>query len=149
MMKASGGIKMAINRLSNDLKNTIKHWKYISHDIRQPSNNDDYERLSNFLDRLLDMVGGNENHELIGLVDVISHMISMYDEQHNYQIKNISGVKALKFLMEQHGINQSELPEIGSQGVVSEILNGKRNLNLKQIKNLSKRFHVSAETFID
>ena len=51
--------------------------------------------------------------------------------------------------MEQYDIKQSNLPEIGSQGVVSEILNGKRKLNVQQIKNLSQRFHVSAETFID
>lgn len=140
---------MATHRLDNDLKNTIKHWKYISQDIRQPSNKDDYKRLSAFLDRLLDIVGANENHELIGLVDVISHMISMYDEQHNYKVKDVSGLKALQFLMEQHKLTQSDLPEIGSQGAVSEILNGKRNLNLKQIKKLAKKFHVSIETFID
>lgn len=140
---------MAANLLDNDLKNTIKHWKYISHDIRQPSNSEDYEKLSNILSHLLDIVGENESHELIGLVDVISQMISTYDEQHSYQVKDVSGVKALQFLMEQHELNQSDLPEIGSQGVVSEILNGKRKLNLKQIKSLSKRFRVSAETFID
>ncbi|MHB1949397.1 MAG: helix-turn-helix domain-containing protein [Gammaproteobacteria bacterium] len=139
---------MAAMRKHNDFNNIIKHWKLIAKDIHEPLNNNDYEKLSNYLDRLLDIVGEDENHELIGLVDVISHMISIYDEQHNYQIK-ASGIKALKFLMEQHGINQADLPEIGSQGVVSEILSGKRKLNLNQIKNLSKRFHVSAETFID
>lgn len=148
MMKKAGDIKMAAMRKQNDLDNTIKHWKHIANDICEPLNNNDYEKLSNYLDRLLDIVGEDENHELIGLVDVISHMISMYDEHQNYQI-SASGVKALKFLMEQQELNQSDLPEIGSQGVVSEILNGKRKLNLKQIKNLSKRFHVSAETFID
>jgi len=77
-------------------------------------------------------------------------MISMYDEQNKYQIDNASGISALKFLMEQHGFNQADLSEeIGSQGVVSEILNGKRKLNLNQIKKLSIRFHVSAGTFID
>lgn len=140
---------MAAMRKHNDLNNTIKHWKFIANDIHEPLNNDDYNKLSNYLDRLLDIVGEDEDHELIGLVDVISHMISMYDDQHNYQINHGSGIQALKFLMEQHGLNQADLPEIGSQGVVSEILNGKRKLNLKQIKNLSKRFHVSAETFID
>ena len=133
----------------NDFKNTIRHWKYIANDIHEPLNENDYNRLSNLLDRLLDVVGNDENHELIGLVDVISHMISMYDEHKKYQIKNISGIKALKFLMEQHGLNQSDLSEIGSQGVVSEILSGKRSLNVNQIKKLSRRFHVSAETFID
>ena len=64
-------------------------------------------------------------------------------------VKNISGINALKFLMEQHGLKQADLlEEIGSQSVVSGILNGKRQLNLKQIKKLSRRFHVSPETFI-
>ena len=140
---------MATIRVKNDLENTIKHWKCIANDIHEPMNNHDYDKISNLLDRLLDIVGENEKHELIGLVDVVSHMISIYDEQKKYHIKNISGIKALKFLMDQHNLTQSDLSEIGSQGVVSEILNGKRMLNLNQVKKLSQRFHVSVETFID
>lgn len=48
----------------------------------------------------------------------------------------------------QHGLRQSDLPEIGSQGVVSEILVGKRELNIRQVRALSERFGVSAATFI-
>ena len=72
----------------------------------------------------------------------------MYDERKNYQINSVSGVDALRFLMEQHKLVQSDLPEIGSQGVISEILQGKRILNVNQIKKLSKKFHVSPSTFI-
>lgn len=147
-MPVSGETNMAAPHTSNELKNAIKHWKYIANEIHEPLNNDDYEKLSRILDNLLDIVGDNETHELIGLVDVVSHMISMYDERQNYKI-NISGIEALKFLMEQHNLRQSDLPEIGSQGVVSEILQGKRKLNLNQIKNLAKKFHVSVETFVD
>lgn len=43
---------------------------------------------------------------------------------------------------------RSDLPEIGSQGVVSEILNGKRELNVRQIRALADRFHVSPSVFI-
>jgi HTH-type transcriptional regulator/antitoxin HigA len=50
--------------------------------------------------------------------------------------------------MEEHNLKQSDLSEIGSQGVVSEILNGKRTLNVAQIKALSKRFKVSPAVFI-
>jgi len=50
--------------------------------------------------------------------------------------------------VEKHGLKQSDLREIGSQGVVSEILNGKRDLNLRQIRALSKRFGVSTATFV-
>jgi transcriptional regulator with XRE-family HTH domain len=45
--------------------------------------------------------------------------------------------------MEEHGLTQSDLPEIGSQDVLSEILRGKRELNVRQIRALATRFHVS------
>ena len=48
----------------------------------------------------------------------------------------------LGFLMAEHGLRQSELPEIGSQGVVSEVLSGRRALNLRQVKALARRFAV-------
>jgi HTH-type transcriptional regulator/antitoxin HigA len=84
----------------------------------------------------------------MGLVDVISHMISMYDERQHYRIESATGIDALKFLMEQHHLKQADLPEIGSQGIVSEVLSGKRRLNISQVKKLADRFHVSPETFI-
>jgi HTH-type transcriptional regulator/antitoxin HigA len=132
------------------LEDTIQHWKHISPVIHEPQTDDEYEQLTSMLDRLLDIVGEDESHELMGLVDVISHMISMYDEAHEEQITEGSSIDALKFLMEQHGLDQSDLKnEIGSQGVVSEILNGKRQLNITHIKKLAKRFHVTPATFID
>ena len=50
--------------------------------------------------------------------------------------------------MEQHGLKQGDLEEIGSQGVVSEILTGKRELNVRQVRALSQRFGVSTATFL-
>ena len=50
--------------------------------------------------------------------------------------------------MEEHGLTQSDLAEIGSQGVVSEILSGKRELNVRQIRALAERFHVSPAVFV-
>ena len=57
-------------------------------------------------------------------------------------------MQALKFLMEQHGLRQSDLTELGSQGVVSEILTAKRELNLRQVRALAARFGVSVATFV-
>ncbi|WP_293997829.1 helix-turn-helix domain-containing protein [Sphaerotilus sp.] len=51
----------------------------------------------------------------------------------------------LASLMEAHGLRQSDLPEIGSQGVVSEVLAGKRRLNLRQVQALAGRFSVPME----
>ena len=53
------------------------------------------------------------------------------------------------FLLEEHGMTQSDLDEIGSQGVVSEDINLKRKLNLRQIVALSKIFSVSPSVFIE
>jgi HTH-type transcriptional regulator/antitoxin HigA len=49
--------------------------------------------------------------------------------------------------MEQPVLSQADLPEIGSQSVVSEVLRGKRELNVRQIRALSRRFHVSPDAF--
>jgi HTH-type transcriptional regulator/antitoxin HigA len=51
--------------------------------------------------------------------------------------------------MEEHGLKQSDLPEVGNQGVVSQILAGARELNVSQIIALAKRFKVSAGVFFE
>ena len=50
--------------------------------------------------------------------------------------------------MAEHDLRQADLPEVGSQGVVSEILSGKRELNVRQIRALAGRFGVSAAVFV-
>ncbi|KTD08345.1 hypothetical protein [Legionella jamestowniensis] len=54
-----------------NINEVIDHWKHISPVIREPQNVDEYDKLADFLDKLLDIVGEDEAHELIGLVDVI------------------------------------------------------------------------------
>ena len=52
-------------------------------------------------------------------------------------------------LMEQHDLKQSDFrKEIGTQGVVSEILSGSRKINARQAKALAKRFGVSPVVFL-
>lgn len=59
-----------------------------------------------------------------------------------------SGAEMLQFFMQEHDLAQADLPEVGSQGVISEILSGKRDLNVRQIRALSQRFHVSPAVFL-
>ena len=54
----------------------------------------------------------------------------------------------IRVLMDENALTQSDLPEVGTQGVVSEILNGKRELNLRQIKSLSVRFGIPQHYFL-
>ena len=116
----------------------------------EPQSISEYTQLALMLDDLLDIVGEDESHELIGLIDVIGQMLTQFDEKNPEPIETGSALDALKLLMEQHNLNQNDLQtELGSQGVVSEILNGKRQLNLAHIKKLANRFNVSPMTFID
>ncbi len=127
------------------IQNTLKHWKELSPIISVPQNEDDYDRLVSLLDELLDLETPDSHVE--SLIQLVSEMIRFYDEEH-YPIDDVSGVEALQYLMKEHRLTQSDLPEIGSQGVVSEILSGKRTLNVRQIKDLAVRFQVSPQTFL-
>jgi len=106
-----------------------------------------YQRMVAMLEALLDEATGDENHPAMGLVDIVGDLIEDFESEH-HPLPGVTGVQALKFLMAQHGIKQSDLHEIGSQGVVSEILTGKRELNIRQVRALSERFRVSPATFV-
>lgn len=106
----------------------------------------DHRKAVELLDRLLDEVGENRHHPLFGFLEVLGTLVESYESDH-VQMKGATGMDVLKFLMEEHGLTQSDLPEVGSQGVVSEVLHGRRELNTRQIKALSERFGVSPAAF--
>jgi HTH-type transcriptional regulator/antitoxin HigA len=136
--------------LNHNMTQVIKHWGYIAPIIHLPKSEREYNSLVQNLDALLNIIGKNENHRLIGLLDIVSHFIEEYEKEHyKHEQEFATGIDALKYLMAEHNLSQSALPEIGSQGVVSEILSGKRQLNLNQIKALAKKFDVDPATFID
>jgi HTH-type transcriptional regulator/antitoxin HigA len=107
----------------------------------------DYTRAVEMLDAILDEIGEDEKHPMAELADAISVFIEKYEAEH-VPIPAAKPVAVLKFLMREHDLRQSDLSEIGSQGVVSEVLTGKRELNARQIKRLAKRFNVSPAVFV-
>jgi len=136
--------------MRRQLSNAIKHWVYIAPIIKYPKNAKEFNALVSVLDELLTIVGDDEKHQLMGLVDILSYLIASYEEKHcKHQQPTIKGVDVLKFLMQEHNLKQSDLAEVGSQGVISEILTGKRKLNLRQMKLLAHRFNVDFLTFVD
>lgn len=110
-------------------------------------NEREYNAAVKRMNELLDEIGTNEKHPLYSLLDTLGTLIHAYEEEH-YPIPESSGADILRFLMDENGLTQSDLPEIGSQGVVSEILNGKRELNVRQVRELAKKFKVSPAAFV-
>lgn len=110
-------------------------------------NRRDYLRALRALDAVMDIVGDAEHHPLADLAETISVFVERYEQEH-LRPAEASAADTLRFLMEQNGLRQSDLREIGSQGVVSEILSGRRQLNARQIRRLAERFHVSPAVFL-
>ena len=129
------------------LDKIAKVWPDIQPIFSVPHSQKDYNKLVNLLDSLIDEVGNNEDHPLASLMETIGSLIETYESQYVSEIEG-NPIDALKTLMEKHNLKQSDLFEIGSQGVVSEILSGKRQLNVRQIKMLSQRFKVSPAVFV-
>ncbi|QQZ42604.1 transcriptional regulator [Pseudomonas sp. SK3(2021)] len=129
------------------IEQVAEHWQFVAPLLRKPKTEADYDRLVQALDELLDLTGEDEAHPLNSLVEIIGDWIEAYDLEHR-PMPVASGVEVLRYMMREHGLTQSDLPGVGAQSVVSEILSGKRRLNLRQIRWLAERFKVSMETFI-
>jgi len=107
-----------------------------------------YKAMTEFMNQLLDKVGDRESHPLAGLLDVVTMFVRDYEERH-VEIPDAGPAEVLRFMIEQHELRQIDLAELfGSQSNVSEILNGKREINARQARALGKRFGVSPAAFI-
>jgi HTH-type transcriptional regulator/antitoxin HigA len=116
--------------------------------LRPIRSEQDYEQALTSLNALLDAGARDEAHPLVDLLDILGDLIDEYENTLLLKAASTPG-EILRFLMQQHGLGQSDLPEVGSQGVVSELLAGKRSLNVRQIRALASRFGVSPSLFMD
>ena len=131
----------------NAATQAIKHWGYIFPYAHVPRNENEYEKMLAFVDELMEVSRHKKDEQVTSLLNLIAQNIEAYESRH-YTTLKISPVEMLEFLMNEHDLSQSDLPEIGSQSLVSKILNGERHLTTDHIKKLSARFGVSPSVFI-
>lgn len=90
----------------------------------------------------------NLTQEEATLLELLYVLIEQF-ENDNYPITESSPLAILRHLMEENQIKQEELiGVIGSRGVVSEVVNGKRGISKNQAKTLAQFFHVDVSLFI-
>jgi HTH-type transcriptional regulator / antitoxin HigA len=90
----------------------------------------------------------NKTAEEKALYDLLIALIEKYEDE-NYPMGNSSPLSLLLHLMEVRSLKQADLVGvIGSRGVVSEIINGKREISKAQAKSLAEFFHVDTGLFI-
>ena len=116
--------------------------------LRAVENERHYRAMVNFMNKLVDEIGDRESHHLMGLLDIVTFFVRDYEER-NIEVPEAEPRTVLRFLMQQHDLRQSDLAELfGSQSNVSEVLNGKREINARQARALGSRFGVSPAVFI-
>lgn len=80
--------------------------------------------------------------------EILSILIEKYEDE-NFPIDAPDPIEAIKFRMEQMGLNNQDLAEIiGYKSRVSEIFNRKRKLTLKMIRNLHEKLNIPYESLI-
>jgi HTH-type transcriptional regulator/antitoxin HigA len=130
------------------LEKAARNWDMVAPVIDTPKDSNNYDTLLSNLEVAMELNRERNSNILRELIDSMSNAALNYQKAQATQIEG-SGLDALRYLVKLHGVRQCELPEIGSQGVVSEVLNGKRALTLRHVRGLAKRFKVSPSTFID
>lgn len=99
------------------------------------------ERLNDIFDATPNSKDGQEAELLVLLIE------NYEDDQ--YAIESPDPIVAVRIRMEEMQLKQKDLIGIvGSKGIVSEVLNKKRRLTVRMIRNLSERLKITPNVLI-
>jgi HTH-type transcriptional regulator/antitoxin HigA len=108
----------------------------------------EYDQTIAEINRLLRKGEANLSPEEDRLLDLLSTRAENW-EVAQHPIPEAPGYRTLKHYMQVRGLRQIDLqPFLGSPGVTSEIVNGKRSITKEQAKRLGALFGVSPAVFI-
>ncbi|MEN9479522.1 MAG: hypothetical protein RLZZ298_917 [Pseudomonadota bacterium] len=106
-----------------------------------------YVALLAFVDEAFDRFGGDEAHPVFSLVSLVADRLREYEARIHPWPNTATPATVLQALMDEHGLSQKDLPEVGTQSVISDVLAGKRKINLRQAKALAQRFSLPMDVF--
>ncbi len=115
--------------------------------IKAIRDDNDYKEALAMLETLIDMEPAHDSAESEQL-DILSTLIESYESK-NFPQEFPSAIDAIKFKMEQDGLQQKDLEQyIGTKGRVSEILSGKRSLSIEMIRALEEGLGIPAKVLL-
>ncbi len=114
-------------------------------DIKAIKTEKDYHQALRRLEKIFHApVDSKEGDE----AEILSILIEKYEDEH-YPIDAPDPIEAIKFRMEQMGLDNKDLAEIiGYKSRVSEIFNRKRKLNLQMIRKIHEKLKIPYESLI-
>src|SRR5438067_962395 len=110
----------------------MSHWRYMEPFAKVPNTKKEYQRQQELLQQLMILKSHKKDKHIGSLLQLVARNLKIYEDHHFPLKKQASPIEVLKYLMEEHGLTQADLPEIGSQSLVSKILQGKRKLTAEQ-----------------
>ena len=112
--------------------------------IRTVDENEYYTSILKELDERFDHLNEAERD----FADLLTLLIEDFESKH-YELPKASPLEVIRFLMDQHGLNQRDLLDIfGNASVTSEVLSGKRELSKEHIRRLADRFSIPADMLL-
>jgi len=106
---------------------------------------EDYEMALSRIEQLMDAKPDTAEMDEL---ELLTALVEMYEERH-YPIAPPTPINAIKFRMEQLGLEQKDMvPFIGNKSKVSEVLNGKRPLTLAMMRSLNRGLGIPAEVLL-
>jgi HTH-type transcriptional regulator/antitoxin HigA len=122
--------------------------EYVLHNFQAPSvirSDEQNEEYINLLWKLEH--NADRTEEETRLAELLTVLINEYEEKH-YDLGKATPIEIVQELMAANNLRQKDLVDVfGTESIVSEVLNGKRELNKDHIKRLSERFGVSPAVF--
>ena len=99
--------------------------------------------------RLESIFQAEVQNEAAGERYVLVTLVEAYENKH-CDFGPADPIEAIKFRMEQQGLTARDLePFIGPSGRVSEVLNRKRRLSLRMVKNLHDGLKIPYESLLE
>lgn len=114
-------------------------------------NNDEYEQALEYVKYLIDGDYALPGTEEENTLEVLSVLIEKYEDEKGFKLEDSKSdpIDWLNYFLEENGMQQKDLiPALGPASRVSEILNKKRPLSLRQIRNLHEQFKIPVQLLI-
>lgn len=111
----------------------------------------DFEETAKVIDALMDadlLEDAAERKRALDILEAITVLAIDYEKKH-YPMPKPDPIEAIKERMEQLHLSRKDVaPYFGGENRVSEVLNKKRNLTIKMIREISKNLGIPAETLL-
>jgi HTH-type transcriptional regulator/antitoxin HigA len=130
-----------------NIEQISQSWQNIAPLLVPVFSEEDCDRREEQLKKLIKLNQQKKDPQISYLIKSMALTIEEYEKK-EFPIEKATGIETLQYLMGEHGLNESDFPEIGNQELILDLLDGKQELSLRMIKILAKRFGVSEQTFL-